>query len=76
MRDDKVREHLLRESNLTLTKMDEICRAAESMVLQIKILSEASDATVHSVKTLLRGKPGRQPAQSQYKCPDTQKLLQ
>jgi len=76
VRDDKVRERLLRESNLTLSKTDEICRAAESMVSQMKIVSEASDTTVHSVKTPLKGRPSRQLAQNQYKRSDTQKLQQ
>ena len=31
IKDAKVREHLLRESHLTLAKTDEICHAAESM---------------------------------------------
>ena len=34
IRDAKARERLLRESDLTLKKTDEICHAAESMVAQ------------------------------------------
>ena len=34
IKEDKVRERLLRESQLTLAKTDEICRAAESMTAQ------------------------------------------
>ena len=37
IRDAKARERLLRESKLTLAKTDEICRAAESMVAQLKV---------------------------------------
>ena len=49
--DNKVRERLLRESNLTLAKADEICRAAESMILQMKVVEDRSDNTVNFVKT-------------------------
>ena len=49
--DDKVRERLLRESNLTLTKTDEICRAAESKIAQMKVVSDSGDATVSAVKS-------------------------
>ena len=37
IRDGKVRERLLRESNLTLQKTDEICHAAENMLAQVKL---------------------------------------
>ena len=40
IKDDKVRERLLRESTLTLSKMDEICRVAESMTAQMKVVSD------------------------------------
>lgn len=36
IRDTKVRERLLRESDLTLAKTNEICHAAESMAAQLK----------------------------------------
>ena len=49
--DNKVRERLLRESNLTLAKADEICRAAESMILQMKVVEDRSDNTVNFVKS-------------------------
>ena len=38
IKNDKVRERLLRESNLTLVKTDEICRAVESMSAQMKVI--------------------------------------
>ena len=38
IRDPKTREHLLRESGLTLTRTDKICHAAESMLAQLKIV--------------------------------------
>jgi len=44
IRDDKVRERLLRESQLTLQKADEICPAAESTAAQMKELGDAVSA--------------------------------
>ena len=51
IRDDKVRERLLRESNLTLAKTDKICRAAESMVAQMKVVGsgDTSNTTVSAI---------------------------
>ena len=49
IRDDKVRERLLREANLTLTKTDEIARAAETMLFQMKIVNDNATSTVHAV---------------------------
>ena len=42
--DTKVRERLLRENNLTLAKTDEICRAAESMTEQMRIVGQSSSS--------------------------------
>ena len=50
IRDDKVRERLLREPNLTLAKTDQICRAAKSMTVQMKEIAEESVTVVHTVK--------------------------
>ena len=51
IRDDKVRERLLRESNPTLAKTDEICRAAESMVAQMKVVGsgDTSNTAVSAI---------------------------
>ena len=49
--DSKVRERLLRESNLTLHKTDRICRASESMLAQMKIVSGDEKATSVSETT-------------------------
>ena len=46
IRDDKVRERLLRESKLTLAKTDEICHAAESMMAQMKVVEDRFGTTV------------------------------
>ena len=50
--DTKVRERLLRENNLTLIKTDEICRAAESMTEQMRIVGQSNNAmtSVHAVR--------------------------
>ena len=39
--DSKVRERLLHEKNLSLEKTDEICRSHETMVQQIRVVSDA-----------------------------------
>ncbi len=44
-----MRERLLRESNLTLQKTDEICRAAESTSQQLKLV-EPQEMAIHSVR--------------------------
>ena len=41
IRDSKVRERLLREKNLSLEKTDEICRSHETMVQQMRVVSDA-----------------------------------
>ena len=51
IRDTKVKEILLRESGLTLAKTDEICRAAESMITQMKIVEDA-ETDVNKVDTV------------------------
>lgn len=50
IKDDQVRERLLRQSSLTLTKTDEICRAAESMAAQMKVVTDNSETLVSAVK--------------------------
>ena len=50
IKDDTVRERLLRESTLTLPKTDKICHAAESMCSQMKVVSDTSDTTLNAVK--------------------------
>ena len=41
IRDSKVRERLLHEKNLSLEKTDEICHSHETMVQQIRVVSDA-----------------------------------
>ena len=49
IRGGKVRERLLRETKLTLEKTDEICRASESMLAQMKIVGNSEGQTVNAV---------------------------
>ena len=54
IREDKVRERLLRETQLTLAKTDEICRAVESMMAQMKVVGDTPDAVVHAIQPQCR----------------------
>ena len=47
--DTKVRERLLRECDLTLAKTDEICRAAESMQAQMKVVADVTESETNTV---------------------------
>ena len=51
IRDTKVKERLLWESGLTPAKTDQICRAAESMITQMKIVKDA-ETDVNKVDTV------------------------
>ena len=51
IQDAKARERLLRESKLTLENTDKICRAAESMLAQLKVMEVSSSAAVSAVKS-------------------------
>ena len=48
-RDDKVRERLLRETKLALDKTDEICRASESMLAQMKVDGNCDGTVVNAL---------------------------
>ena len=48
--DSKVRERLLRESKLSLAKTDEICRAAESMQTQMKIVGDRTEPEANKLE--------------------------
>ena len=50
IRDSKTRERLLRASDLTLKMTDEICRSAESMVAQMRVVEDSAASTVSVVK--------------------------
>ena len=52
IRDSKVRERLLRESNLSLAKTDEICCASESMQSQMKIVKDLTEPEANKVEQL------------------------
>ena len=51
IKDSKVKERLLQESKLTLEKTDEICRAVESMLAQMKVVEDNTEGTVSAVQT-------------------------
>ena len=55
----KVRERLLRESQLTLKKTDEICRASESTAAQLKEVSEGDTVSVVNFRKKLRRPRGK-----------------
>ena len=57
IRDDKIRERLLRESKLTLEKTDEICRASESTKMQMKEVGQGD--TVSAVNWENKQERGR-----------------
>ena len=70
-----MREQLLREADLTLKKTDEICRAAESMAAQMKIVGDTSG---HTMVNVIKTKGPQTPAhkrstQSQYNKANTGK---
>ena len=50
IRNGKVRKRLPKESNLTLQKTQEIYRAAESMLAQMRVVSDNAETTVSAVK--------------------------
>lgn len=56
IRDNKVRERLLRESKLTSQKTDEICRASESTAAQMKEVGRTESVSAVG----FNNKPGRQ----------------
>ena len=60
IQDNKVRERLLKETNLTKEKTNEICRAVESMVAQMK---NTPGTVVNIVKT--RRPPAQTPISKQ-----------
>ena len=51
IKEGKVRERLLCESNPTLLKTDEICLAAESKMVQTKVLGDNSELIMSDVKS-------------------------
>ena len=69
IRDQKTRERLLRESDLTLKRMDEICHAAESMSAQLKVVEDnSSSAVVSAVDRPTRRQEGGANAKCGKEC--------
>ena len=73
IRDNKVRERLLREPRLTLAKTNEICRAAESLDTQMKTITDGSSTLVNAVKTQ-EYRNDRQSLQEAQIVPDKPKI--
>ena len=55
IQDSKVRERLFREKNLSLQKTDEICRAHETMIEQMKVVGGASTGVASSRRSVSQG---------------------
>ena len=51
VRDEKVRERLLRVNDLTLSKAIDICKAAEQTSQQLKIIASGTEEAVGAIKT-------------------------
>lgn len=66
IRDAKAHERLLRESDLTLQKTDEICHAAESMLAQVKMVDDSLGSTVNAVKP--ENDPQPKPSKNLREC--------
>ena len=49
----------MREPNLTLAKTDEVCHAAESMQVQMKVVGDGDTTLVHAIKTDKPQQPSR-----------------
>lgn len=57
VRDEKVRERLLRVNDLTLSKAIDICKAAEQTSQQLKLLASGTEESVGAVRTQQRNEP-------------------
>ena len=71
IRDNRVRERLLRESALSLEKTGEICRAAESMQVQMKAASEDSVNAVQAKQPYRRSRSVMPKARECWYCGKT-----
>ena len=57
VRDEKVRERLLRINDLTLSKAIDICKAAEQTSQQLKLIATGTDESVGAVRTKQKNVP-------------------
>ena len=57
VRDEKVRERLLRINDLTLSKAIDICKAAEQSSQQLKLIATGTDVSVGAVRTEQKNVP-------------------
>ena len=79
IRDNKVRERLLRETKLTLNKTDEICRASESKLAQMKVVGNTGvPVPVNAVgqgKKLQPERPSQQKPKGKYAIPKNAEIV-
>ena len=66
IRDNKVRERLLRETGLTLRKPDEICRASESMQKQMKVQESIKGVPVSVLYSSGKGRKETSPKKEKF----------
>ena len=66
VRSDRLRERMLRETDLTLSKAEEICKAAEASEIHLKLMKDSDQivSTVRKQKRLVKAEP----AQSVENC--------
>ena len=57
VRDDKVRERLLRVNDLTLSKAIDICKASEQTSQQLKLIASGTEESVGAVRTQHKNEP-------------------
>ena len=72
IRGNKVRERLLREAKLTLEKTDEVCRASESMLAQMKVVGNNVAPQVPRVSAVNNQRKKHKPQEGRKKNPNTQ----
>ena len=51
VRDEKIRERLLRVNDLTLTKVIDICKASEQTSQQLKLITSGTEESVDAINT-------------------------
>ena len=74
VRNNKVRERLLRETKLTLAKTDEICHAAERMTEQLRVVGDAhtDGAATHAVHVTRQKRQGKTKTAQQQPKPSAE----
>ena len=68
VQDEKVREHLLRLNNLTLSKANDMCKATEQTSQQLKVITSRTEEAVGAVKTENKNDQGLNSGKGQMWC--------